>query len=297
MSETVTGRRALALPRAGRRPRGRRAPGSTAMRAGGAIVLAIALAGLLAPLLAPHDPLQQFAGHELAGVGGRFPLGTDQLGRDVLSRTLYSCRTAIVIGVAGVGIGALLGSAIGVVSGYFGGLLDALVMRVTDIAFGFPVIIVGIVIVAVSGAGQRAVVLAIAIYNVPVFVRILRGAAIQVRARPFIEAAFAMGLRDREILLRHILPGVLPVFAIQVGLALPDAVLLDAGLSFVGLGAPPPSPTLGGMLDEARVYLSAPLIAIVPGVALCLLVVGLNLLADGVRDRLDPRAAATGGPR
>lgn len=268
--------------------------GATAIRIGGGIVLLLALAGLLSPLLAPHDPLQQFTGQELASPGGSFLLGTDHLGRDVLSRTLYGCRNAILVGLIGVGIGALVGTAIGVVSGYFGGLVDNLIMRVTDVAFGFPVIIVGIVIVALSGPGQRAVVFAIALYNIPVFVRILRGAALQVRARPFIEAAFAMGLRDREILVRHILPSTLPIFAIQVGLALPEAVLLDAGLSFVGLGAPPPAPTLGGMLDEARAYLSTPWLAIVPGVALCILVVGLNLLADGVRDRLDPRGTMKG---
>jgi ABC-type dipeptide/oligopeptide/nickel transport system permease subunit len=278
----------------GRRRRRRAGAGSRSIRIGGGIVLALALAGLLAPLLSPHDPLQQFAGQELAAPGNGFLLGSDQLGRDVLSRTLYGCRSAILVGLIGVGIGSLVGTTIGIVSGYFGGLLDSVIQRVTDVAFGFPVIIVGIVIVALSGAGQKAVVMAIAIYNVPVFVRILRGAALQVRARPFIEAAFAMGLRDREILVRHILPSVLPVFAIQVGLALPDAVLLDAGLSFVGLGAPPPAPTLGGMLDEARAYLSSPMIAIVPGIALCLLVVGLNMLADGVRDRLDPRGMLRG---
>ncbi|MBO9521498.1 MAG: ABC transporter permease [Nocardioidaceae bacterium] len=256
------------------------------------LVLGLCAAGLLAPLLAPHSPVAQYPGEELRGYGGRFLLGTDDLGRDTLSRTLYACRAALLVGLLGVGIGATVGSLIGLVIGYVGGRLDSFVMRLTDIGIGFPVVIVGIVVVAIGGPGPQAVIIAIALYYLPAFVRILRGSALQLRARPFVEAAASMGVKDRVIVLRHVLPNALPLFVLQVGLALPDAVLLDAGLSFIGLGAPPPSPTLGDMLSQARSYLDVPRLAIVPGLALCLLVIGLNLLADGVRDVLDPRESS-----
>ena len=249
----------------------------------------LGVAGVLAPWLAPHAPYAQFPGHELEGAGARFWFGTDELGRDVLSRTLYACRAALEVGLLGVGIGSVIGSSIGLVIGYFGGRIEAVVMRLTDIGVGFPVVIVGIVVVAIGGPGPHAVIVAIAVYTLPIFVRILRGSALQLRSRPFVEAAVSMGSTDRAILWRHVLPNALPVFVLQVGLALPDAVLLDAGLSFIGLGAPPPAPTLGDMLSSARSYLDIPRLALIPGLALCLLVIGLNLLADGVRDVLDPK--------
>ncbi|WP_214324639.1 ABC transporter permease [Nonomuraea sediminis] len=258
------------------------------MIAGGLAVGIVLVLAALAPWITPYDPVRLFTGHELSPPGPQFLLGTDALGRDVLSRVVVACRNAVQVDVLGVAVGALIGSVIGLLIGYFGGWLDNVVMRLTDIAFGFPEIIVGIVVVALTRPGLGAITWAIAAFNVPTFVRIMRGCALQLRNRPFVDAAVAAGLRDREIIARHVLPNSLPMFVIQVGLALPDAVLLDAGLSFIGLGAPPPAPTLGGMLSEASAVLDATWLAIVPGAALCLFVMGLNLLADGVRDVLDP---------
>lgn len=261
----------------------------TGLRAGAAVVGAVVLVALLSPWLAPYDPVRMFSGHELSPPGGAFLLGTDALGRDVLSRTLAACLNAVRVDVVAVVAGAAVGGAIGLAVGYGGGRLDSVTMRLTDIAFGFPEIIVGIVVVALVGPGPGAITWTIAAFNVPVFVRIMRGCALQLRNRPYVEAAVAAGLRDHEIIRRHVLPNSLPAFAVQVGVALPGAVLLDAGLSFIGLGAPPPAPSLGGMLQEAATVLDATWLAVVPGAVLCVFVIGLNLLADGIADVLDPR--------
>lgn len=271
----------------------RRIRRSRAAAVGLGILVAYVLVSLFAPAIAPHNPATQYAGMNMHGPTLRFLAGTDEFGRDIFSRVLYAGRDSLYVGVVGVVIGGAIGAVLGVVGGYLGGVLDVVLMRIVDLGLGFPAVIIGVVVVAIRGPGATNLAIAIALFNVPIFIRIMRSITLQVKARPFVEVATAMGIRDREILRHHILPNVLPSLLIQAGIAMPAAILIEAGLAFLGLGARPPAPTLGGMLSEARAYLGvSPWYAIAPGISLSVLVIALNLLVDGLRDVLDPRRAA-----
>jgi peptide/nickel transport system permease protein len=267
----------------------------------GGVLAAAVLAGLLvaslgAPWLAPHDPYAQDYEALMRPPSARYPLGTDYLGRDVLSRTLYGGRTSLLISLASIGLGTVAGTAVGLLSGYYGGWLDGAVQRVVDVLMALPAIILALALMAVLGPRLENVVLAIAIVVLPGLARVVRGVVLQLREFQFVEAARALGASDARLLLRHLLPNaVAPVIVLATN-ALSAAILIEASLSFLGLGTQPPVPSWGNMLsEEARRYFEqAPWIAVPPGGALSLAVLAVNFLGDALRDALDPRLRRSG---
>jgi ABC-type dipeptide/oligopeptide/nickel transport system permease subunit len=253
-------------------------------------VLACVLLAVAAPLLAPYGAAEQFSGTELAPPSARFLLGTDNLGRDVLSRIIFGTRISLLVGVIAVAIGAILGGGSGLFAGYRGGWLDGALMRVWDAAFAVPAILLGIALAAAFGASAITVAITLGIASTPTFARLARAAVLGERHKEYVQAARIVGATHLRVLGLHILPNVLGPMLVQVGLTMSAAVLLEAGLSFLGLGVQAPQPSWGGMLAESRQYLrQAPWYAVFPGVSLTLLVLGLNFLSDAMRDMLDPR--------
>jgi len=257
---------------------------------GAALVVAAAVGGLAAPLLCGGvDPLAQHLALGAAPPSGAHLLGTDKLGRDVLARVLYGARGSMRIALLSVALGATVGSAVGIVAGYARGRLDAVLMGATDVALAFPSVILAIAIAVVLGPGLETLIVAIGLVYVPQYARLARAAVLAVAARDYVEAARALGARTARILVSNVLPNVLPPLVAQATLGLATAEIEAAGLSYLGLGAPPPSPEWGAMLGDARDYwLSAPWALLFPGAAISLLAFGFNLLGDGVQDRLDP---------
>ncbi|HYK99130.1 MAG TPA: ABC transporter permease, partial [Candidatus Acidoferrales bacterium] len=226
----------------------------------------------------------------LAAPSLAFPFGTDALGRDLFSRVLFGARLSMQVAVLSVAAATLIGTALGLVAGYTGGLIDLVIGRVTDVFFAFPAILLALGIVAALGPDPRNVVIAIAVVYTPIFVRIVRGPVLALKAREFVEAARAVGATRIRIVLRHIVPNLLSTLIVQVSLALSWAVLTEGALSFLGLSAQPPAPSWGVMLNEGRQYLEfATHLAIFPGLAIMIAVLGFNLLGDGLRDALDPQ--------
>lgn len=258
------------------------------------LTVGLALTAVFAPLLAPYDPTAQFAGKELLGPGPEFLLGTDKLGRDVLSRLLYGGRPTLLVGVIAVPFGAAVGTIIGIVAGYTSDLVDTISMRAMDLIFSFPAILIGVLVVAIRGPGVENVALAIAIYNIPVFARLARAGVTRLRHREFVEASVAVGASRVRIMFQDLLPNLFPSLLVQIGVAMAVAGLLEAGLSFLGLGSQAPDPSWGNMLADARASLRrAPLLGVFPGAVLATFLVGLNFLVDGLRDVLDPRDTST----
>lgn len=256
------------------------------------LVLLVLLMGMAiaAPLLAPYDPLLQHPGQELQPPSPTFPLGTDELGRDLLSRILYGARTAFMVALIAVGTSTVIGTATGLLAGYFGGAVDAVLMRVYDMILTFPGILIGIAVVSVLGPGSVNVAWALAIGLIPTKARLLRSSVLSEREREYVLAARGCGASDWRIMWLHILPNSLSPLIVNVFLSLGFTVLAEASLSFLGLGTQPPEPSWGGMLNQARAFLRvAPWYGIWPGLALALLVYALNSVADALRDALDPR--------
>jgi len=259
----------------------------------GAIIVALfVLLAILGPALAPHDPTEIFYS---AGVtppsppSAAFPLGTDSTGRDVLSRVLAGARISLTVGVVAVAIATFFGTLLGLLSGYFGGWTDQVIMRLMDVMLAFPDILLAIVIITVLGVGLINVMIAVGIAAIPAYTRTVRAAVLAVREQDYVEAARAFGASHWRIILSHILRNVLTPIIVLVTLSIGLAILTAAGLSFVGLGAQPPSPEWGDMLNDAQGYLqSAWWTAVFPGAAIMIVVVGLNLLGDGLGDLLDP---------
>lgn len=238
----------------------------------------------------PVDPLAMAPGERLQGPSAAHPFGTDQYGRDLLSRVMTGARTSIAVGVIAVGIGALLGVLLGLVSGWRGGWLDELFMRLVDAVQGFPAILSALLFTAVFSPGIAVSMVAIGVAFVPAFARLSRGSVLELRAREFVVAAQALGAGDRRLLLRHILPNTLAPLIVQATTSFPVAILAEAALAYLGLGTQPPHPSWGLMLKEAQNFLSMnPWFALFPGAAIALAVLGLNLLGDGLRDVLDPK--------
>ena len=258
---------------------------------GAVLILLTALLALAVPLLAPYDPLANDYAAMLAAPSTAHWLGTDSFGRDVLSRIIYGSRTALTVGLGASLLGATLGSAIGVASAYFGGRVDLLVQRVMDVFFAFPVIVLALAVVAILGTGAGNVILAIATPMVPRCARVVRSSALAVREMPYVDAARASGFRDTRIIMRHMLPNVMAPILIMTTAFLGEAILLEASLSFLGLGVQEPTAAWGLMLRGAAVEFaeSAPWMAIFPGLAISLAVFGFNLFGDSLRDALDPR--------
>lgn len=217
-------------------------------------------------------------------------LGTDHLGRDVLARIMVGAQTSITVGLIAVGLGMALGVTLGAWAAARGGWVDEALSRASDLVFAFPAVLIAILVTSVLGASARNAILAIAIFNVPVFARVTRGAALALWGRDFVRAAIALGRGPLGITLRHVLPNLLSVLIVQATIQFAVAILAEAGLSYLGLGAQPPVPSWGRMLRDAQTYIfQAPELAVWPGLAIALSVLGLNMLGDGLRDLLDPR--------
>ncbi len=258
--------------------------------AGAVIVAAYVLAAVLAPVLAPADPLRMAPQALLAPPGGGHPFGTDQFGRDVLSRLVFGSRTSLVVSFASTALALGAGGAAGILAGYCGGMLDDAVMRAMDVIFAFPAVLLAIAIMAVAGTAPATIVLAIGLVYTPQFARVGRASVLQVRGLEYVEAARALGGGGRRILTRHILPNIAAPLIVQTSLSLSLAILTESALSFLGLGTQPPTPSWGNMLAESRRFMvTAPWTAVFPGAAIALIVLGFNLLGDGLRDLLDPR--------
>ncbi|WP_410014484.1 ABC transporter permease [Sodalis sp. C49] len=253
-------------------------------------VAMITLAALLAPWLAPCDPDVQFAGLRLvpAGTGGHW-LGTDELSRDLLSRALFGSRISLLVGFTSVSAGAVLGIVAGLVAGMGPRWLDALLMRGCDILLAYPGILLAVMTVAILGAGLAQICIAVALVNIPIFARLMRASVLRERELDYVKAAVVQGSGPWRIMLRHVLPNSIGVVITQLASAAGHAILLEASLSFIGLGIKPPAASWGTMLSSSRDYLAtAPLYAVVPGLLLLVLVLALNQLGDALHKALDP---------
>lgn len=255
-----------------------------------AIVAGLALLSLLAPVIAPYDPLATIANGQFMPPSREHLFGTDQFGRDLLSRTIYGGRTSLSVAGLAVGIAALIAFPMGLLAGYFStAWVNSVVMRLTDMVLAFPPILLAMVIVAILGPGTRSVTISIAIVSIPPLARLARAAMLTQLGTDYVTATRTVGARDRYIIFRAILPNCLPPILVQVALAAGTAILLEAALSFLGLGTQPPTPSWGSMLYDARSYLAhAPWYGIFPGVFITLLIFGLDALSTGLRDVLDP---------
>ena len=256
-----------------------------------AILTLLVLAALLAPLLAPHDPTRQNLDNDLRTYSRENPLGTDKLGRDILSRVLYGGRISLLVGAATVVISLAIGLAIGSLSGYFGGWMDQLLMRLVDILMAFPGILLAIAFTAVLGPGLDHVILALCLIGWTSYARLVRGEILGLREREFVQAATALGCKPVRVIARHLLPNLLPPVLIQATFGLAAAIIAEGSLSFLGLGAEPPTPSWGSMLNDGRQFLLvAPNLTTYPGIAIMITVFGLNLVGDGLQDRLQTRS-------
>ena len=259
----------------------------------GVFLLVVALA-VLAPWIAPHDPVEQDIFSRLQGPSGTYPFGTDQFGRCVLSRLLHGARYSLAIGIASTLIALLLGSLIGIVAGWYGGRLDTVVMQAMDVLLAFPALILGLILVAMLGPSLPNIVAAIALTSVPAFARIARAPTIAVKERDYIEACRSLGYSDARIMFLHVLPNILAEIMVMSSLWLASAIRTEASLAFIGLGLSPPTPTWGGMIrDGFENILDSYWLAILPGVAILVVVLALNLLGDGLRDAVDPKLQST----
>ncbi len=257
---------------------------------GSLLVLAFLGVALLAPVLSPHDPLAQDLAVRLQPPSSAHVFGTDDFGRDVLSRVIWGSRVSLRLGLVAVAIALVIGGTIGLLAGYYGGWFDLLGMRLMDLMLAFPSILLAIVVVAILGPSLTNAMIAVGVMAVPQYARIVRGSVLSVRGLEYVQAARALGAGDGRILTRAILPNVGGPIIVTASLGLATAVLEAAGLSFLGLGAQPPTPEWGSMLSQGReLVLIAPWVLTAPGVAVFLSVLGFNLVGDALRDLLDPR--------
>lgn len=258
---------------------------------GAMIIMALFVSALFAPLISPYDPVKSNIRERLTGPSVDHFFGTDDLGRDIFSRIVHGSRISLQVGLVSVSIATAVGMLLGVLAGYFGGWIDTIAMRLMDVMFAFPGVLLAIAIMAVLGPSTTNVMIAVGIVYIPIFARITRGSVLTVRNRDFVEAAYCVGLRPGRIIFRHILPNALDAVIVQVSLATAFAILAEAALSFLGLGTQPPAPSWGSMLSFGRQYmLEAPWWTIFPGLAIFLTVLALHLIGDGLRDALDPRS-------
>jgi len=256
-----------------------------------AILTLLVVTALLAPLLAPHDPTRQNLDNDLRSYSMDNPLGTDKLGRDILSRVLYGGRISLLVGATTVVISLAIGLAIGSLSGYFGGWTDQLLMRLVDILMAFPGILLAIAFTAVLGPGLDHVILALCLIGWTSYARLVRGEILALREREFVQAARALGCKPARIIARHLLPNLLPPVLIQATFGLAAAIIAEGSLSFLGLGVEPPTPSWGSMLNDGRQFLLvAPNLTTYPGIAIMITVFGLNLVGDGLQDRFQARS-------
>jgi len=265
-------------------------PARRVLLLGALLGLGFCLPALLAPWLAPHDPLALDLLASLQPPDAAHLLGTDEQGADIFSRLLYGARISLLVGVATVSVSATLGIAVGLLAGYAGGWVEQAAMRAVDVLLAFPGLLLAIALVAVLGPGLSNVVIALAVLGWTGFARLVRGQVLTVKARDYVLAAHSLGAGHVQLMLRHILPNVLAPVLVQASFSIAGAILAEASLSFLGLGAPAGTPSWGAMLSEGRhVLVEAPLVSVYPGAAIMAVVLGFNLLGDALTDWLDPR--------
>lgn len=259
-------------------------------KTGAVVILIYLLTALVAPYFAPFDPIKQSLADSLKPPSFSHFFGTDEYGRDIFSRIIFGARISLMIGVGAVGIAFFLGTILGTVSGYYGGRIDSIIMRIMDIMLSFPAILLAIVIVTILGPGMVNVLIAVGIQSTPMFARMIRGSVLSVKENEYILAARALGGSDFRILRKHVLPNCMAPMIVLGTLRIGTAIITASGLSFLGLGAQPPTPEWGAMLASGRNYMRAALwVATIPGLAIMTVVFGFNLLGDGLRDAMDPR--------
>ena len=257
---------------------------------GVALLLVFVLAALFAPQVAPHDPYKQdFSAGNLPPFSPGHLLGTDDLGRDTFSRLIYGGRSSLAAGLLVVVISASIGVTLGLISGYYGGFIDAAIMRLVDILYAFPFLILAIAVVAILGPGLLNVMLVLGAISWIQYARVVRGVVLQVKEQDFVLATRAVGASDLRIIARHILPNCVSIIIVQATFSVAGAIIAAASLSFLGFGAQPPEPEWGAMLNAAQRYIRAnPMLSILPGAAIILVVIAINLIGDALRDALDP---------
>lgn len=254
------------------------------------ILMIMVLVAVFAPLLAPHDPYQQKLTHSLQQPSSEHPLGTDLLGRDVLSRIIYGTRISLMVGIVVVFIAGAVGMTIGLLSGYFGGVLDALLMRIMDAMIAIPMIVLALAFGALLGGGIVNVIIALGLAIVPAYARLMRGQVLSVKNSDYVMAAMLTGVGNLRNMLVHVLPNCISPLIVLITMNLGLAILAEAGLSFLGLGITPPEASWGSMVNDGyRYLLTNPLLSIAPGVAILVVVLSFNIVGDALRDALDPR--------
>ncbi len=257
---------------------------------GGAVIAAMVVAAVFAPVVAPYDPTKQDFTNLLQGPSPAHPLGTDELGRDTLSRVIYGARVSLQVGIIAVGLSLIVGGGLGLVSGYSGGVVDTVIMRVMDGLLAFPALVLALAITAMLGPNLRNAMIAIGVTGIPSFARLIRGQVLVVRDLEYVQAAHSVGASHGRIMMRHVLPNTTAPIIVETSVAIPAAILAEAGLSFLGLGIQPPMPSWGAMINTAQGYMQRePWIAIAPGAAILVAVLAFNFLGDALRDALDPR--------
>jgi len=260
---------------------------------GCAIVLFFAILAVFAPLIAPYDPLEISIVNRFQGFSTAHLLGTDNLGRDILSRLIFGARVSLMVGVTATVMGGTVGVVIGIVSGYYGGKTDSLLMRLMDMMLAFPGLLLALGIVAALGRSTFNVIIAIAVFAVPSFARVVRGSTLSVAKLEYIDAIRALGAGDLRIIFLHILPNILSPIIVQASLNVGTAITGAAGLAFLGVGTPPPTPDWGIMLSQGRESMHLyPRLVILPGIVIFMLVIGINLFGNGLRDVMQPKEKA-----
>ncbi|MCF7644110.1 ABC transporter permease subunit [Bacillus subtilis] len=253
-------------------------------------IITLVLMAVFAPFVAPYDPTIPDYNAVLQGPSAAHWAGTDTYGRDIFSRIIWGARISLSVGFLSVTLGALAGVSLGIISGYYGRWIDSAVMRLCDLLLAFPGILLAIAVIAILGPGITNVIYAVAIFSIPVFARLARGTTLQLKRTIYVDASRAIGVKDRVIMLRHILPGTLPNVIVYFSMRIGTSILTAASLSFIGLGAQPPSPEWGAMLADGRSYMGvADHLTLFPGIAIFVTVLGFNLFGDGLRDALDPK--------
>lgn len=258
--------------------------------AGGIMMIILIVFTLFGPFISPYSPLAMHYAHSFESPSSSFFLGTDRFGRDQLSRLIVGTRVSMIVSVGGITLALLIGLLVGLISGYFGGVIDILVMRLVDIGFGFPSLLLALAMVAAFGPSLVNLVIIIGVIFSVRFTRLVRGSVLSIKEKEFIEAIRSVGARDSTIIVKYILPNVISPVIVQATFGLAHAIMIEASMSFIGLGTQPPFPSWGGMLNESRPFMyGAPWLAIFPGLMIIYAVLTFNFLGDGLRDAFDPR--------
>lgn len=254
------------------------------------IILLVVIVAIIAPFIAPFDPISQDRAAFLSAPSSEHVMGTDDLGRDVLSRLLYGSRISLIVGFSTVIISIILGTLIGMISGYFGGIVDMVIQRIMDAIMSIPALILALFIAALLGPAIQNVIIALVIIEIPRFARIVRGEMMRIRETNYVEASRSVGAGSFRIIMKHGLPNMMAPIIVMASLAFGQTIIAEASLSFLGIGTPPPNPSWGLMLSDASRYMeSAPWLVLFPGLALSILVLAFNLFGDALRDFLDPK--------